>query len=188
MENHLLLSLVEKESSLFPVVVMSQAEKWQDGASPVPPTPKNSPRGLRLVYTSPKRGIVYHIKKLSGKLTSMSLAALRLSLYLHESVYCLTKAHATDRTAGRASKGRKHRCVYVGLGFSFQFYILLPLPSFPVSLPLYTHRLMKQRCSKNNNQKEAKVVKNTAVFKFFKDDFSFSVRSVFIMNVIKTTR
>lgn len=101
MENHLLLSLVEKESSLFPVVVMSQAEKWQDGASPVPPTPKNSPRGLRLVYTSPKRGIVYHIKKLSGKLTSMSLAALRLSLYLHESVYCLTKAHATDRTAGR---------------------------------------------------------------------------------------
>lgn len=47
---------------------------------------------------------------------------------------------------------------------------------------------MKQRCSKNNNQKEAKVVKNTAVFKFFKDDFSFSVRTVFIMNVIKTTR
>lgn len=63
MEKHQLLRLVEKDSGSFPVAVMSQAQKWQDGASPVPPTPKNSPGGLRLVYTSPKRGICYHIKK-----------------------------------------------------------------------------------------------------------------------------
>lgn len=46
--------LVRKDRSSFPVVVMSQTEKWQ---SSEPPKPINSPHGSRLVYTSPKRGI-----------------------------------------------------------------------------------------------------------------------------------
>lgn len=46
--------LVRKDRSSFPVMVMSQAEKWQSSELP---KPINSPRGSRLVYTSPKRGI-----------------------------------------------------------------------------------------------------------------------------------
>lgn len=99
--------------------------------NPVPPTPKNSPRGLRLVYTSPKRGIFYHIKKYRRRLMSLSLAARCPSLYLPcVSVYCLTTAHTPQTRQEQRKVKVENTIMFVLDQFLFQVYSLLPLPSF----------------------------------------------------------
>lgn len=84
---------------------MSQAAKWQDGASCVPPAPKNSPCGLRLVCTSPKRGLWYHIKKPRRKLTRLL------------------------RPPAASPLGLEQKAAEVCVGL---VYILLPLPSLHI--------------------------------------------------------
>lgn len=60
------------------------------------------------------------------------------------SVYCLTTAHTPQRTGTKGSKGRECHHVCVGLVF-FPRLHLASSPIFPVTFPLYIHRLMKQK-------------------------------------------
>lgn len=131
LENHLLLWPAKKDRSSFPVVVMSQAEKWQDGASPaLLPEPINSPCGLRLVCTSPNRGIFDHIKSWSRKLRTRVWLALCPSLYLPVCLYTDWQQHTCHSEAGNKGQQRyKMPLLFVLDGLSVQVYIWLPLPS-----------------------------------------------------------
>lgn len=132
LENHLLLWPAKKDRSSFPVVVMSQAEKWQDGAGPaLLPEPINSPCGLRLVCTSPNRGIFNHIKSWSRKLRTRVWLALSPSLYLPVCLYTDWQQHTCHTRPGtKDSKGTKcHFCLcWTGFLSKFTFGFLSRLP------------------------------------------------------------
>lgn len=114
---------------------------------------KIGPLVYALSTLQPKCRIFSHIRKISGKLRSLSQAAVCPTLKLPVPLCAVRLKHTCHRLDGtEGRKGRKFHCACVGWVF-FPSLHLASSPIFPVSFPLYIHSLMKQNLYKNSKEK-----------------------------------